>query len=79
MQELDFEEFFEAAMSVHQLEGRKSGEQHARRAYEFFEKDGNKPIMTGGTCKSLSKGKFWFNCLGMHPLLTDNGSLIMFS
>ena len=58
MQELDFEEFFEAAMSVHQLEGRKSGEQHARRAYELLEKDRNKPIMTGGTCKSLSKGKF---------------------
>ena len=58
MQELDFEEFFEAAMSVHQLEGRKSGEQHARRAYELIEKDGNKSIMTGGTCSSLLTGKF---------------------
>lgn len=45
-------------MSAHQPEGRKSGEQHARCAYELFEKDGNKPIMIGGTCSSLSKGKF---------------------
>ena len=67
MQELDFEEFFEAAMSVHQPEGRKSREQHARRTYELFVKDVNKPIMIGGTCSSLSKGKFRFNCLGMHP------------
>ena len=58
MQELDFEGFFEAAMSVHQLEGRKSGEQRARRAYELNEKDGNKPIMIGRTCSSLLKGKF---------------------
>jgi hypothetical protein len=30
---------------VHQLEGMESWEQHARRAYELFEKDGNRPIM----------------------------------
>ncbi|CAI9787519.1 unnamed protein product [Fraxinus pennsylvanica] len=42
---LDFEEFCAAAISVHQLEGMESWEQHARRAYEFFEKDGNRPIM----------------------------------
>uniref|UniRef100_A0A164WP49 non-specific serine/threonine protein kinase n=1 Tax=Daucus carota subsp. sativus TaxID=79200 RepID=A0A164WP49_DAUCS len=42
---LDFEEFCAAAISVHQLEGMDSWEQHARRAYELFEKDGNRPIM----------------------------------
>ncbi|KAL6988031.1 cyclin-dependent serine/threonine protein kinase [Sarracenia purpurea var. burkii] len=42
---LDFEEFSAAAISVHQLEGMESWEQHARQAYEVFEKDGNRPIM----------------------------------
>ena len=28
---------------------------------------------------SVSNGKFWFNCLGTHPLLTNNGSMIMYS
>ncbi|CAL0323533.1 unnamed protein product [Lupinus luteus] len=42
---LDFEEFCAAAISVHQLEGMVSWEQHARSAYELFEKDGNRPIM----------------------------------
>ncbi|XP_028058670.1 CDPK-related kinase 7-like [Camellia sinensis] len=42
---MDFEEFCAAAISVHQLEGMQSWEQHARRAYELFEKDGNRPIM----------------------------------
>lgn len=42
---MDFEEFCAAAISVHQLEGTESWEQHARRAYELFEKDGNRPIM----------------------------------
>ncbi|XP_022852365.1 CDPK-related kinase 7-like [Olea europaea var. sylvestris] len=42
---LDFEEYCAAAVSVYQLEGMESWEQHARRAYEFFEKDGNRAIM----------------------------------
>ena len=42
---MDFEEFCAAAISVHQLEGMESREQHACRAYELFEKDGNRPIM----------------------------------
>ncbi|KAF5737632.1 CDPK-related kinase 7-like [Tripterygium wilfordii] len=42
---LDFEEFCAAAISVHQLEGMDCWEQYARRAYELFEKDGNRPIM----------------------------------
>lgn len=41
----DFEEFCAASISVHQLEGVASWEQHARSAYELFEKDGNRPIM----------------------------------
>ncbi|XP_077218882.1 CDPK-related kinase 7-like [Tasmannia lanceolata] len=44
-QKLDFEEFCSAAISVHQLEGLDTWEQHARRGYELFEKDGNRPIM----------------------------------
>ncbi|XP_008777902.1 calcium/calmodulin-dependent serine/threonine-protein kinase 1-like [Phoenix dactylifera] len=42
---LDFEEFAAAAISVYQMEGLDSWEQHARSAYELFEKDGNRPIM----------------------------------
>ncbi|KAI4300899.1 hypothetical protein L6164_034226 [Bauhinia variegata] len=42
---LNFEEFCAAAISVHQLEGMASWEHHATRAYELFEKDGNRPIM----------------------------------
>ncbi|CAK7340252.1 unnamed protein product [Dovyalis caffra] len=42
---LDFEEFSAVAVSVHQLEGMDCWEQHARLAYELFEKDGNRPIM----------------------------------
>ncbi|KAI4348589.1 hypothetical protein L6164_009297 [Bauhinia variegata] len=42
---LNFEEFCAAAISVHQLEGMDSWEHHATRAYELFEKDGNRPIM----------------------------------
>ncbi|KZV27373.1 CDPK-related kinase 1 [Dorcoceras hygrometricum] len=41
---LDFEEFCASATSVHQLEGMETWEQHARLAYELFEKDGNRPI-----------------------------------
>jgi len=42
---LDFEEFCAAAISVHQLEGMETWEQHARHAYELFKKEGNRPIM----------------------------------
>ncbi|KAL2537517.1 CDPK-related kinase 5 [Forsythia ovata] len=40
-----FEEFCAAALSVHQLEALDSWEQHARCAYETFEKDGNRTIL----------------------------------
>lgn len=42
---LDFEEFCASALSVYQLEAMETWEQHARRAYELFEKDGNRVIM----------------------------------
>ncbi|XP_077224335.1 CDPK-related kinase [Tasmannia lanceolata] len=42
---MDFEEFCAAALSVHQLEGLDRWEQHARCAYELFEKDGNRAII----------------------------------
>ncbi|XP_039172720.1 CDPK-related kinase 5 isoform X2 [Eucalyptus grandis] len=42
---MDFEEFCAAALSVHQLEALDNWEQHARSAYEHFEKDGNRAIV----------------------------------
>ena len=42
---MDFEEFCAAALSVHQLEALDRWEQHARCAYDLFEKDGNRAIM----------------------------------
>ncbi|CAL9113621.1 unnamed protein product [Musa textilis] len=42
---LDFEEFAAAAISVHQMEVLDTWEQHARNGYEFFEKNGNRPLM----------------------------------
>ncbi|KAK1317220.1 CDPK-related kinase 1 [Acorus calamus] len=42
---LDFEEFAAAAISVHQMEMQDGWEQHARHAYELFEKNGIRPIV----------------------------------
>jgi len=42
---MDFHEFCAAALSVHQLEALDRWEQHARSAYEAFEKDGNRAIV----------------------------------
>uniref|UniRef100_A0A0E0QBD1 Protein kinase domain-containing protein n=1 Tax=Oryza rufipogon TaxID=4529 RepID=A0A0E0QBD1_ORYRU len=44
---MDFQEFCAAAVSVHQLEALDRWEQHARSAYDFFEKDGNRAIELG--------------------------------
>jgi hypothetical protein len=57
---LDFEEFCAAAISVHQLEGTESWEQHARLAYELFEKDGNRPIMIEELASVLSLSLMYF-------------------
>lgn len=42
---MDFEEFSAATLSVHQMEALNHWEQHARCAYEMFERDGNRAIM----------------------------------
>lgn len=42
---MDFDEFCAAALSVHQIEGLDRWEQHARQAYDLFEKDGNRAIV----------------------------------
>ena len=42
---MDFQEFCAAAVSVHQLEALDRWEQHARSAYEYFEKEGNRAIV----------------------------------
>ncbi|CAA0832779.1 CDPK-related kinase 5 [Striga hermonthica] len=42
---MDFEEFCAAASSVYQLEALDRWEQHARCAYELFDKEGNRTIM----------------------------------
>lgn len=42
---MDFDEFCAAALSVHQLEAHDRWEQHARRAYDLFEKEGNRALV----------------------------------
>ncbi|MQL99259.1 hypothetical protein Taro_031993 [Colocasia esculenta] len=64
---LDFEEFAAAAISVHQLEGLDSWEQHARQAYELFEKDGNRPIMIEELASELGLGP----SVPVHVVLQD--------
>ncbi|KAK6151343.1 hypothetical protein DH2020_013978 [Rehmannia glutinosa] len=64
---LDFEEFCAAAISVHQLEGMDSWEQHAHNAYEFFEKDGNRPIMIEELASELGLGP----SVPVHVVLQD--------
>ncbi|CAM8968277.1 unnamed protein product [Rhodiola kirilowii] len=53
---MDFEEFSAAAISVHQLEGTETWEEHARAAYELFEKDGNRPIRIEELASELGLG-----------------------
>uniref|UniRef100_A0A2P2MDY8 non-specific serine/threonine protein kinase n=3 Tax=Rhizophora mucronata TaxID=61149 RepID=A0A2P2MDY8_RHIMU len=64
---IDFEEFCAAAISVHQLEGMDSWEQHARCAYELFEKDGNRPIMIEELASELGLGP----SVPVHVVLQD--------
>ncbi|CAO2830838.1 unnamed protein product [Amaranthus hypochondriacus] len=53
---MDFEEFCAAALSVYQLEALDRWDQHARCAYELFEKDGNRPIMIEELASELGLG-----------------------
>ncbi|KAG0500798.1 hypothetical protein HPP92_000870 [Vanilla planifolia] len=64
---LDFEEFAAAATSVHQLEALETWEQHARRGYELFEKDGNRPIMIEELASELGLGP----SVPVHVVLQD--------
>jgi len=64
---MDFEEFCAAALSVYQLEALERWEQHARCAYELFEKDGNRPIMieelASVSTSLFLKAKFTDHCV----------------
>ncbi|CAN8308011.1 unnamed protein product [Cochlearia groenlandica] len=64
---LDFEQFCASALSVHQLEAMGMWKQHARRAYELFEKDGNRPIMIDELASELGLGP----SIPVHVVLKD--------
>ncbi|KAK8562923.1 hypothetical protein V6N13_018527 [Hibiscus sabdariffa] len=64
---MDFEEFCAAALSVHQLEAFDHWEQHARCAYELFEKDGNRAIIIEELASELGLGP----SIPVHAVLND--------
>ncbi|GMY11729.1 CDPK-related kinase 5 [Fagus crenata] len=64
---MDFEEFCAAALSVHQLEALDQWEQHARCAYEHFEKDGNRAIVIEELASELGLGP----SVPVHAVLHD--------
>ncbi|KAJ0978971.1 hypothetical protein J5N97_014445 [Dioscorea zingiberensis] len=64
---MDFEEFAAAAISMYQLESLDTWEQHARRGYEFFDKDGNRPIMIEELASELGLGP----SVPVHVVLQD--------
>ncbi|KAJ8549999.1 hypothetical protein K7X08_033706 [Anisodus acutangulus] len=64
---MDFEEFCAAALSVYQLEALDQWEQHARCAYEIFEKDGNRAIMIEELASELGLGP----SVPVHAVLHD--------
>ncbi|XP_044501510.1 CDPK-related protein kinase isoform X2 [Mangifera indica] len=64
---MDFEEFCAAALSVHQLEALDRWEQHARCAYELFEKDGNRAIVIEELASELGLGP----SVTVHAVLHD--------
>ncbi|XP_065855230.1 CDPK-related kinase 5-like isoform X1 [Euphorbia lathyris] len=64
---MDFEEFCAAGLSVHQLEALDRWEQHARCAYELFEKDGNRAIVIEELASELGLGP----ALPVHAVLND--------
>ncbi|CAJ1929743.1 unnamed protein product [Sphenostylis stenocarpa] len=64
---MDFDEFCAAALSVHQLETNDQWEQHARCAYELFEKDGNKAIVIDELASELGLGP----SVPVHAVLHD--------
>ncbi|CAL5213191.1 unnamed protein product [Lathyrus oleraceus] len=64
---MDFEEFSAAALSVHQLEALDRWEQHARCAYELFEKEGNRAIVIEELASELGLGP----SIPVHVVLHD--------
>lgn len=64
---MDFEEFCVAALSVHQLEPLDRWEQHARCAYEIFDKDGNRVIVIEELASELGLSPL----LPVHAVLND--------
>lgn len=64
---MDFEEFCAAALSVYQLEVLDRWEQHARCAYELFDKDGNRTIMIEELASELGLGP----SIPVHAVLHD--------
>ncbi|KAH9656205.1 CDPK-related kinase 5 [Citrus sinensis] len=64
---MDFEEFCAAALNVHQLEALDLWEQHARSAYELFEKDGNRAIVIDELASELGLAP----SIPLHVVLND--------
>ncbi|XP_057494650.1 CDPK-related kinase 5-like isoform X2 [Actinidia eriantha] len=64
---MNFEEFCAAALSVHQLEALDRWEQHARCAYEIFERDGNRAIVIEELASELGLGP----SVPVHAVLHD--------
>ncbi|POO02758.1 Serine/threonine protein kinase [Trema orientale] len=64
---MDFEEFCAATLSVHQLEALDRWEQHARCAYELFEKEGNRAIVIDELASELGLGP----AVPVHAVLHD--------
>ncbi|CAH9054095.1 unnamed protein product [Cuscuta epithymum] len=64
---MDFEEFCAAALSVNQLEALDRWEQHARCAYEIFEKEGNRAIIIEELASELGLGP----SVPLHAVLHD--------
>jgi len=63
----DFEEFSAAAISVYQMEGLETWEQHAQQAYELFDKEGNRPIVIEELASELGLGP----SVPLHVVLKD--------
>ncbi|KAL7231839.1 hypothetical protein ACSBR2_009967 [Camellia fascicularis] len=64
---MNFEEFCAASLSVYQLESLDRWEQHARRAYELFEMDGNRAIVIEELASELGVGP----SVPVHAVLHD--------
>ncbi|GJT82951.1 CDPK-related kinase 5 [Tanacetum coccineum] len=64
---MEFDEFSAAALSVYQLEAHDRWEEHARCAYEIFDKDGNRAIMIEELASELGLGP----SVPVHSVLND--------